>query len=205
MPRYRRAPFSKRQVRAVASIARGQQEKKFLIFNQPIIYSPSGLTPLFVHLTQLAQGTTDSNRIGDTVRLNGLFVRQHIDCSKTNQGAYSMRFMIIQWLDVATPVLSDVLQSVTTVTAAVISGYRHDQASRYRILHDTVRFVSPSVDNPKSLMTISKQINFKKLASVQYEGSVISNPLNGLYFISFCNNLVQTTGNIFMKFTYRDG
>lgn len=164
-PQYARKP-SKQFARKVRKVMQSVQEKKYWPYTSNISVSSAGY---LLHLTNIAQGDSDTTRDGDALNLKSIL----INLSAAAGDTYNiMRYTIFQWLpssslSVATPTLGDIYQDTTT---PVISTFAHDSRKNYRILYDTSFTVDTDFPNKVKHIRIYGK---KLIRQVQYVGGTV--------------------------------
>ncbi len=166
MPR-KKILLSRNQRKAVLTIAKGvvgrRLEKKFVETSGILSVSTA---PLIVPLTSIAQGTTDTTRIGDIVHVRNLDVRYSlIGADNTN----FTRLIIFQWKEddaVGLPQAGDVLQD--TVTRPWLSPIYHDLPSRMNVMYDKT-FTTGAGSTDALIRSVVLRKRFRK--KLDFEGA----------------------------------
>lgn len=178
VPRYRRVVKpTKMFSRKVMKVVKRTQEKKYHPFSGTSQITNAGY---LLDFTVIAQGNTDTTRVGDMIYLKSLqFGVEFVRADSTN----TFRMVLFQWKPPSSnatnpPLMSDILLDTTYPW---ISPYNHDQRKNYKILLDR-RITLDSDDGTRSYR-FSITRGFAR--QVQYIGgtSVGNNNLYG-YIVS---------------------
>ncbi len=157
--RKKRKPVRKLNKRVSALEA--SKERK--IIDTQLTAQVSNTTPSLVELTNLAQGLTDTTRIGNKIMLSGLQFRYLAKDTVQN----SVRVMIVQdkQTNGAIFAAADVLADVTAIDN-VASLRNRDESLRFRVLYDRVHLISLT---GKDSVYVSKFIKLN--VPVKYDGN----------------------------------
>lgn len=112
-----------------------QIEKKYLnaIIAQTGVSSTSGLQCI---TEGIQQGTTDSQRVGDTIKLTKIYLRLFWGIGDSEN---FMRFIVFQWKpsdQTTAPTAADILLPGASSIVDISSQYNHDKRSLFKILFD---------------------------------------------------------------------
>lgn len=145
--------------------------------------------PSFDLLNNIPTGTSDTTRIGDTVKFESIKLKGHVQSNTTVDTIG--RCMVVQWTANSTPVLNDILQSATVNASIVDALPNHDNASRYKILFDK-RFVIAATNatgGEQQTHLFAKNIYAKSVGkkTIQYIGGSATSALNRFYMITLSN------------------
>lgn len=152
-----------------------------------------------VDLTFIAQGDTDSNRIGDSIEWKNLEVRFALGSagSVAAATAYTTRVVIFQWhpSDAITPPgYGDVMQSTTSA----VSPPNHDQMSNYKIIYDEIFNPSNVGEGTYTRDFVIPASRGRK--SINFLGGSTSG-MNKLYMIAWTNVASGSTSPTFNYYT----
>lgn len=162
--------------------------------------------PIVHWLTGMAQGTTDTTRIGNSVTPYNLFIRltPYYDQAATYNNA-SMRIIIFRDNNDELNNVFDAsqLSELLTVPTSYQSPLVFNTRGRFKILYDTT--VSLSINGPSSL-SIKKFIKFKRPKPITY--TLAGGPrLNHLYCVFISNQLAASNPPVmdsYFRFKYAD-
>lgn len=157
-------------------------------------------TPIVVYVSALAQGLDISNRVGDSIRLQGLQYAFSISVSLLCTGPNWIRILLVRDLQNqgAAPVLTDVLTGLSSVALP-----NYIQSSRYNILYDEtvafVREVGPMVDIRKGTIPLNGHVKYRSTsaaAASAAEGSLFLMAVSSLAVnnpsLDYCVRLTYT-------------
>lgn len=170
-------------------------------------------TPVLTSLTDIAQGTTDLNRIGDSLKLKKLFLNFILSADTTNAASFipMIRCIVFQWLpnDVAlVPVIGQILlPEAFAGTVNHLSHYNVDYHDQYRILYDEAWPLIGVTGIPTSASCITKYIEVNlgpALKRIQFSGATTGGT-NKLY-VAWMTNVATAAPDIYWssKVTFTD-
>ncbi len=119
-------------------------------------------TPTVVYVSALAQGTDVSNRVGDSIRIQGLSYAFTLYGNTASTGVTQVRVMLVRDLQNqgATPTTTDVITNLSAVAQPV-----YLQRTRYNILYDEsvllFRETGPLVDMRKGSIAQNGHIRYR--------------------------------------------
>lgn len=116
-------------------------------FNSPITSLTPSWTGSVQQISLPAQGTGESNRIGDNLGNVNLRFKGAI----SNANNHLFRFIVFQWLDInsATPSIGYILDSTRSGTVDfVLAPYAEGSKANYKILYDELYSVSSALPQP---------------------------------------------------------
>lgn len=122
---------TKRYLRAII----GSPEKKWFNVNQG---SPNGMgvstiTGDIYPLDQVAQGTGDNNRIGDTISLQSIQMR--LDLARTTADGV-LRVILFRWMQRATPTVANILEAPLFATQQYQQPINKNYGKSIKVLFD---------------------------------------------------------------------
>lgn len=128
--------LNKRQVRQVKNLVSRQQEHKIFDNTSGSTGAPN-TGVLYGPLTAPSQGPSDSQRTGDRITLKKITFRESMIYADTTN---HFRLIIFQWYQnsaLATPALTDILQTIGNPICSAINDTNMD-GKKFKILHDKV-------------------------------------------------------------------
>lgn len=149
-------------------------------------YKPDGLTSTvlstgsLIAIDDMAQGTTNNQRIGDTIHPTS--VKFRFNMSKNAAATSSqIRILVFRWISGNPAAVLDVLEA-----ANVQSFKSEDNRFKSEILYDKVFRVD--TDNPKYFRTAKVKLN----KPISYAGGTTSSNRNGIWIIFLGDEAVNT-------------
>jgi len=146
-------------------------------------------------LANLVRGDAGLNEFsGNDIRPSGVLFKYYL---QTNQTYNSVRVMVFQWMDSATPVPSGILQNTAT-NIATISATLVTNKKYIRVLHDRTHVFSPSAGGdttPIGLGTVPCQTVYipgKRLRPVRYNSSTNTVQDGNIYVLTISDDLVTS-------------
>lgn len=209
----RKKKLNKTQKQEVKRLIAIRQELKYFLVNAT---GATTSTLGIASLSDIPQGSTDSDRTGDRLMLSGnmdIRISYNNGTGSTGDIYNTYRFIVLQWHPSSVPAVSDILLVGPSGNRDVYSHYSHDNRQQYRILLDkTVKTVgnNSSTTNPfPDNMTIFHHyiVKMRKaLKQIQYAGGSTTGT-NKLYYILGSDSLLAThpTYQLSAKLFYRDG
>jgi len=207
--------LNKRQKKEVKRLIGIRQELKFQNYNQ----APASITTTYTVTGapyDIAQGITDSQRVGDSILWCGkidLTIEVVNGLGATADAYNNLRFILFQWHPATTPTAASLLLSGPSSTQDVYSNYNHDNRQMYKVLLDKVFVTSGggvSATVPWGAGSVKYRrfhVSTKKLTKhVQYTagGSTATNRL----YVMFASDSALATHPTMLyssKVFYRDG
>lgn len=155
--RYKKKPMkwvaSKRYVRTQLA-----KENEMKYFDTNDAFAVSDVSTIR-QLSNIAQGTTDTSRVGDEVAMKFLRFKYTV---KTEGDRYNLlRVIVFQWYTHSTyrvPTIAEILQS-TANSYAIHSPYIHDYRHSFGVLYDKVHRMVYDADN--EAMIVNKKVPLK--------------------------------------------
>lgn len=185
-------------------------ETKYTIVNAGPVNIPQSSSALnYDALVNVAVGANDvDNRIGDSITARGLYLRMFFTptTSPTTNSAYNqIRLLVVRHFDSGSVGLSSVLQTTTAGYASICSPINHDNASRFKVLHDSVITINY---NNNRLPMLTKYINLHN-TKIQFSASGTGSPIKNairLYMFSYLSYASYEVPqmNMYMKVHYKD-
>lgn len=163
----------------------------------------SGVTVL-TDLTLIAQGLSDSERVGDALNLTSIeltlipIFRPGVLVPET------VRMSIVQWLPPTTPGASDIYNDTTSTAATVVSGLRVDRRTDLRVIWDeTFQLTSDSGNDTSGYSKVFKAKLIPPIKRLQYAvaGTTGSNHLYLVTTNQSIMNAAELLYNIRIWFT----
>lgn len=153
-------------------------------------------------LSVIAQGTTDTTRIGDAVTLTGIELK--VDGSSAVAGSADnsiVRYVVFQWKadDTTAPVVGDILE-LSVSTAPYTASYNHDKKSQYKIIDDFR--IAVSATGPDTFQSFRKYYGRRMLKDIRFLAAG-NNGYNHVYVISMGSN-TSVVNNIDTRVEYTD-
>lgn len=143
-------------------------------------------SPTFQCLTNMAQGTDDTNRIGKSILCKSLSIRYFI----TRQSSQDAVMRIIIFVDTAgqgvTPSITDLLTSSSTV-----SGLNTENGKRFTVLRD---WFFPISNGSSTLPVIKDHIKLQHHAEFDGTDGTVGSTTNGHVWVLWLSN-VAAAGN----------
>ncbi len=188
----------KRRPRLASRVRTLEASKERKIIDTQLTSSASGTAPGLVQLTNLAQGNTDTTRIGNKIMITGIQFRYLVTDTVHNVA----RVMIIQdkqtngAIFAATQVLDDI-----SAGDAIVSLRNRDEVKRFRVIHDAVHQISLTGQDSRYVSKFVKlKIPVKYDANAGTIADIVSNSL-ALMHVSF---LASTAITAFVRVFYTD-
>lgn len=193
--------LTKRQALAVRSIAtrsiNARAEKKY--YDRSLSGTTYDWSGSIVSLTNIAQGSTDVTRDGDSIYLRSCRVVGDITAGDTTN---MFRVIIFQWFDDTTPVYTDILSSVYQGTVnCVNSPYHHDQRKHFNVMYDK-RYLLDSSD-PNVMFDTKYMRPAKRKVHFSAGGTTGSNELF-ILFMSDSGAATHPSVNFVARTTFND-
>lgn len=165
---------------------------------------PGSITDIFTP----AIGTSDSQRVGDRVKLNHLSLRGFLYCplqagnSINFMAQYAVRVVLVQWYPSSVPVVSDIIQAPGTTN----SPFKWDTRQMFRVLSDKHYCVVSA--GSKSNVNIRASVKLSKLKTnkVQFQASSTTGT-NKIYLILDSNGGVPGNSpyaDFYTRISYTD-
>lgn len=204
--RMRKAKLRPRTANAVKAIVRAEMaplvEKKHFdtAFTSQAI---DGTFSQFFDLSNIPQGTADTQRIGDKIYLESIqfkFMLQSPD-----NWSYT-RVQLVQWNEdtaVANVSMGTTLQSATTIPRDLCSPIQIDKGSKFKILYDKLFSQVLSAETQDVSFSLFKNKGFKRV--IEYGNSVTSGMSH--IFLLVCSNsalVPHPTIDGWARLRYRD-
>lgn len=152
-------------INTVQQVLRRNSELKY--FDTAFSYSFTTTGTGTQNITVIPQGTTDTTRIGDRLKITSVEFRYNIFDASTAISIYSkqtVRLVLVHWFPATTPGYSDVL--TTSTTRAL---YNHDQRQMYKICWD--KTISVIGGTSSDMKTGHIMYYPKKNTSVQFQNA----------------------------------
>jgi len=204
-----RSHLSKLQRADVKKIIEKTTEPKFLNINATQTIAVQ--TPTITHLSPIAQGITDSTRIGDELRLDKMYIRAFIGA---NAPRNFIRVIFFQWKPddtTAPPTSADILLVGSSGTQDYTSQYNHDKRYLYKILIDhTFTLVgngaADTYPNQDTSIQFHQWFHKFSLTKLQYDAAAITGT-NQLYIMYMGDQNGASAPYLFytIKLLYHDG
>lgn len=161
-------------------------------------------------ISDIEQGVTDKQRIGDKATLVRLTCRWRItlpfpEIDFVPVKNYTLRVIIFQWKDDTVPLAEDILNATTTIDTnmPVLFNYNHDKKAKFKILRDTTQDSCwCGEETPLSVFGTSQsyawEYSFDKWKQndkvINYIGTE-TDGINKIYILLISNGEVVTEGN----------
>jgi len=176
---------------------RKEQETKYYVLSTSFNAISA---PTFVHMTGIAQGTEDFERLGEKATLKWFNLRWQ--ANQNTAGSQPVQFFRIvllldrQQADSTTPTASEVFGSAFP---AMTTLYKHDNFRRFSILHDKVHAVGENNSTgPYPEMKVGSISVPLRLTDVEWSGTAGSTiSKNGLYMLVYSNEATNGPGFIY--------
>lgn len=158
--------FSNKQINIVKGIVNKKlqeiPEKKYY---DTTVNSSIGFTPVFYNLTQISQGTTSYNRVGDDIQLLSIYIRLKLSIYDTTN---IFRVVLFQWFDDGiddAPAWEKIFQYPSTTAPTVPNQLMSPLAidknqNKFKILFD--KYFKLDVDDQEEIMELFYKKNFNK-------------------------------------------
>lgn len=199
----------KKTVKAV--IASKNEEKYFDLkfsLTSTDVYNPS-----ITQLSGIAQGVSDSQRVGDSVKPTSLDIRGNIYASVNGALGQTIRIIVFQWrpsLGSYAPSLSAILNNGSTT-----DGYQpfyqlnRDTRSQYKILADrTYMLLGSTYASGQQTSLAGKYVHLKmklKQPKIQWQAASTTNQMNGLYMVILSDTgVTEMSSNFVSRLMYYD-
>lgn len=188
------------QKRSVKAMIRAPEELKYHLSSAAATII--GITPVNASCTNVPQGATDTNRVGDTLWIHNIDCRFlfTIDSAATGDTPQFVRLILYQWhptIDTAGafPAASTILQNGFSGGPDALSHYNHDQRHNYKILRDTNFVLMPpggfSATTEVFNCCTSKMLEWKVSKgfnrAVQYVAGSTTNGSNQVFLMCLSN------------------
>lgn len=131
-------------------------------------------TGTFNILNQIAQGTSDNQRIGDKIFVKKLLLRLRVHNNPSGSDSAAVRIIVFKWLDNTAPSISDLLPSVIS-TATLASPLTWDTMSKRVVYMDEIFQMSAQSNCPSFNKYLTKTIRWTDPLKVTYS-SVTTTP-----------------------------
>ena len=168
--------------------------------DEVIHLTPGGLTPLtnagqFWNMTDIAQGVTKNERIGDRICCSSCEItfNSYYPLAGAPDTLWIWRFIVFVWKDDTVPTLGEILEDTTNPT---LSPFNHDTKVKRKILYDKVfnqtfanttratEGVAVSVQNANiSRKIIIPSKMWRRYSSVYYQ-SISGGAVNNVYWLA---------------------
>lgn len=215
--RYRKTSFRKRRtaskatlVNTVRTVVERSAERKYRV----ISYNWQAGTQLYfanvptIHcLTEPPQGLTDSDRVGDRIRLVGVSIRWRtvLDPFVVNPATAQFvntvqhRVLLVQWFPTSNTIASN---DIFDASPYYLSHMRWDNRQMFRVLYDKV--YSQTQLNDSSGVSFKKYIDFtkNKRREIQYQ-SGSSHGTNKVFLVFMSNYGIANGTPSVMEYTAR--
>lgn len=205
-PRGKKTKNVKMDTKKIKAIVREELkedvEVKYLLTNHQSLSIDT--TGELYSLTNVSQGTGDSNRIGDEIKISALELRINALYGDTTN---YLRIIVFQWLandDISAPIVGDVLYDASSSIPYVLSYYNNDTlGSDYSVLYDKVHSLNNTYKTNFSQNIFIPMKYAKK--KVQY----VAGTTNGSHklYILLCSDsgaIPHVTVNMVARLTYVD-
>lgn len=210
------ATLTARQRAQVKGLIARSSELKYLPFSSGAATTISSTMSISNTPFQIAQGVTDTDRVGDSVNLTGsICFRFNIvnGIGATGDEYNNMRVTFVQWHPNSTPAAADIFINGPSGVADVYSQFNHDKRQMYKVLYDKVY---ATVGNANAAQTpgtsalqtgvITDYVSLKKAVKhIQYAGGGVTGT-NLIYICLVSDSALATHPNITYttKLFYRD-
>lgn len=171
-------------------IGRRQEKKEYYINGLDVALST---TATVVDLFKPTQGTTDNQRIGDSVMLKNLHLKYHLFGDASSARANIVRIILFQWKENTTPTASHILKD-TSAGNSLVSPYENDNRLLRNILHDKRYVIGPTAGAYNGITSsfapggaLSSAFITKLIKKVQFDAGSTSGS-NKLYMLAVCQN-----------------
>lgn len=206
------APLNVRQKKDVKRLIGEEVELKY---HSKVLYSgvvPSNGAGTNSSICDVAQGQTDTTRVGDALTLKSLEFRYTVRCAGVTPDFFNfVRVIVFQWNQNTVPTAPDIMDQV--ITTDYESFYNHDNRSIYKIMYDRTHFLSGAgpagVVNPQTSNFAHGVVKFmyrfprKRVNFI----AATTTPIHGLYMIALSDSTASPQPTLVMnsKITYSDG
>lgn len=197
---------------AVQRIVRAMAEKKYydtIATYGPLIANQISLTGTFLNLTDITQGPSNTERIGDKV--TGSSLQFNMDVSYpglgTSSGYNVTRLIIFLWFDDSNPTTAQIIEDITSPS---VSPLAFDYKVKRKIIHDKVYTQAAAAGfqlnmrfNMKAVFNLTKMKGGKNIVNFSAAAAV-----NNIYML-----LINTNGgaantqweyNVYTRYTFMD-
>jgi hypothetical protein len=160
-------------------------------------------TPTIVYVSALAQGTDDSQRIGDSIRCQSLELKTMVRLDLASTGYTSLHLLLVRDLQNsgATPTMTDVYDTTSNPTLQVWLN-----RDRYNILFDEHivlnREVGPVIDDRRVMLPASGHIKYRLTTSAA--AAAAAGSLYLMAWSSLAAGGAVPTLNYAVRLTYTD-
>jgi hypothetical protein len=166
----------------------------------------SDLTPQagqITDITQVAQGQTDSTRIGDSLNAASIQLRGRVNYGTVGSGEGIFRLIVFQWFDTSTPVASEILNPGTVVGETTTDMYNTDMGNRFKIYMDKSYDVSANGGNPHYRQLINKKIVIPQhLRRVKFNEATTTG--SAKFWVLLCSENLNMSIRLDFKLNYSD-
>lgn len=158
-------------------------------------------------LNSLAQGTTDSTRIGDSIKMTSLNVNfdayHNFNSSSPTQ---NLRIIIFIWKKPSTaPTLDDILAPSSAASDRYLAPKNYDKRFWSKILYDKTFKLNEGGSSSAGYKIHLDFSKYKKYAHVQYAAASSSIDNNGLYMLTISGDATLAPAlNYFARLKYLD-
>lgn len=142
----------------------------------------------FTQLSNPAQGTGDTSRIGDSITLKGLRIRGTLAMDPASTVNNVVRLMIVQYHpdnSAQAPQTSDLLQASGSAIS-VVSSFQHDESRKFRVLWN--RTYALSLNEQSRYRYVDIRVPMKKIKKkIQYLAGSATSGFNQIYLFQISN------------------
>lgn len=131
-------------------------------------------------LADPAQGSADTQRVGDMVQQHRLHFKAAIKIGSTDN---VVRVIVFRWLDESVVSLADIVDQTGGLTSPLAT-YTHDTRCKYRVLYDSGPMGLSLAG--RGVITINKNINLKGYKQRFEAGSTDS--IKGDIYVMYCSD-----------------
>lgn len=146
-------------------------------------------------VSAVAQGTTDTTRTGDRLKLRSLEFRIQLQDLRTTlsvDGMNVVRVVFVQWFPSGTPNSSDIFSAVANTC---LGFYAHDTRQMYKILWDKTYALTGATS--RNFHLAHGTIYFKKNNMIQYSGGGTTGTNKIYMFALYTNGGAGVTTNLY--------
>lgn len=144
------------------------------------------------------QGTSDTTRIGDDIKIHSIELRLFLFGNTTNvSSSHYVRFIVLQWhqQDTTAPLLAQILLPSIGGQIGYDSMYAPDNRSLYSVCYDRTFTCNPS--SSVASIAVHKFIKPKRQKMRFLSGSLTNNSTNSLYYILLGSGISTDTIDVF--------
>lgn len=202
---FRRRNFKKRNVQPsktfktmVLKVLRGNIEPKYITASttaQTVDWL-GGLNSF----TDIVQGSAQTQRVGDELRLKSIDLRYQIACADTTQ---CMRIIVFQWFQNTVPTVNNILYSNGTAQAP-FGALNFEQRRNYRILYDRMHSLDIITEIQNGVHVRIWKIPKRNIVFTT-TGTTVGNNKCYIYFISDSSVAPHPTLTWQIRVNYTDG